>query len=239
MKPVSKKYLWLSFSGHIILSVLLLLFHTMDINLFNKKTVLAPSLKVTMTALPEKTTPKPKKKAKKPAPLPIKKKPPVEKKSKPEKKEMTEKLEKRDPPKEQEQEKEQTATQEEPKKEPPKGNELSQEGLSEEEQNAQQIIINEYLIEIIERVKRNWNLPKYLTDQNFRAELEIKINAQGKVTEKKIITSSKNEVVDGKVLKAIELSTPFPPPPESVQKLIEDGIVFQLNSRKEFSNTAQ
>ena len=234
MKPAFKKYLWLSFSGHIILSGILLLFHTMDRSLFNKKTVLAPSLKVTMTALPEKAIPKPKKKPKKPAPLPIKKKPPVKKKSKPEKKEMTEKLEKEEPPKEQEQ----TAAQEEPEKEPPKGNELSQ-GLSEEEQNAQQIIINEYLIEIIERVKRNWNLPKYLTDQNFRAELEIKINAQGKVTEKKIITSSQNEVVDGKVLKAIELSAPFPPPPDSVQKLIEDGIVFQLNSRKEFSDTAQ
>ena len=234
MKPAFKKYLWLSFSGHITLSVLLFLFHTMDRGLFNKKTVLTPSLKVTMTALPKKVISKPKKKPKKPAPLPVKKKPPVEKKSKPEKKERIEKLEKEEPLKEQEQ----TAPPEETEKELPKGNELSQ-GLSEEEQNAQQIVINEYLIEIIERVKRNWNLPKYLTDQNFRAELEIKINAQGKVTEKKIITSSQNEVVDGKVLKAIELSAPFPPPPDLVQKLIEDGIVFQLNSRREFSDTAQ
>ena len=132
----------------------------------------------------------------------------------------------------------QPATQEEAAEEELKGNQPSQ-GVSEEEQNAQQIIINEYLIEIIERVKRNWNLPKYLTDQSFRAELEIKINAQGKVTEKKIITSSQNEVVDGKVLKAIELSSPFPPPPESVRKLIEDGIVFQLNSREDFSGEIQ
>ncbi|MCY4512151.1 MAG: energy transducer TonB [Bdellovibrionales bacterium] len=225
MKPVFKKYLWLSFFGHMILSGVLFLFHKMDRSLFSKKTVLAPSLRVTMTALPEKTLPKPKKKIKKPAPLPIKTKTPSKAKPKPEKKKEEDSSEKQD--------QEQTSPQEVSQEEPPKGNQPS-EGLSEEEQNAQQIVINTYLIEIIERVKRNWNLPKYLTDQSFRAELEIKINAQGKVTEKKIITSSQNEIVDGKVLKAIELSEPFPPPPELVQQLIEDGIVFQLNSREEF-----
>ena len=182
-----------------------------------------------MTALPEKVLPKPKKRAKKPAPPPIKKKTPA--KPKPEKKEPPEKKKEEDSSEKQNQE--QSPPQDISEEETPKGNQPS-EGLSEEEQNAQQIVINAYLIEIIERVKRNWNLPKYLTDQSFRAELEIRINAQGKVTEKKIITSSQNEIVDGKVLKAIELSEPFPPPPESVKQLIEDGIVFQLNSREEF-----
>ena len=227
MKPVFKKYLWLSLSGHILLSGVLLLFHGMDLNLFNKEITLAPSMKVTMTALPEKILPKPKKRPEKPAPLPVKKKPPEEKKPKPVKEEALEKQEE-----ELSGESEQQPLKEAADKEL-KGNQ-PQEGLSAEEQNAQQIIINEYLIEIIERVKRNWRLPKYLADQSFRAELEIRIDARGKVTEKKIITSSQNEVVDGRVLKAIELSSPFPPPPESVQKLIEDGIVFQLNSREDF-----
>ena len=227
MKPAFKKYLGLSFSGHILLSGVFFLFHTMDLDPFNKKITLTPSMKVTMTALPKKVIPKPKKRPKKSAPLPLKKKQPVENKPKPMKEKIPEKLE-------EDISEQQPATQEETMEKEFKGNESPQEGLSEEEQNAQQIVINEYLIEIIERVKRNWNLPKYLTDRSFRAELEIKINAQGKVTEKKIITSSQNEVVDGKVLKAIELSSPFPPPPEAVRNLIEDGIVFQLNSREEF-----
>ena len=228
MRLVSKKYLWLSFSGHIALFGTLLLFHTMDGNFFSKKTIFVPSLKVTMTALPEKSVPKIKQQPKKPPPLPIKKEKPLsEKKPKPEK-DSSEKSDQKDDEKTQPKKPSQNT----PEEEASKGNQPSQ-GLSEGEQNAQQIIINEYLIEIVERIKRNWNLPKYLTDHSFRAELEIKINSQGKVTEKTLITPSQNEVFNGKVLKAIELSSPFPPPPEPVRELIEDGIVFQLNSRKE------
>lgn len=229
MRPVSKKYLWLSLSGHIVLFSVLLLFHIMDGSFFSKKTVFVPSLKVTMTALPEKSVPKTKKQPKKPPSLPVKKEKPLpEKKPKPEK----------DNPKKKEPE-DNSKTQTEgtdkspPEEEASKGNQPSQ-GLSEGEQNAQQIIINEYIIEIVERIKRNWNLPKYLTDQSFRAELEIKINSQGKVTEKKLTTPSQNEIFNGKVLKAIELSSPFPPPPEPAWELIKDGIIIHLDSREEY-----
>ena len=174
-----------------------------------------------MTALPKKAVPKTEQPVKKPAPLPVKNQP--IKKSKQVKKDKKPKQKTRKP------EKKDAAV---PEKSPDGGN-LPSPGQSEGSQAERQIVINDYLIEIIDRIKRNWNLPKYLTDQSFRAELEIKINSAGQVTEIKIITSSYNEIFDGKVLEAIELSAPFPPPPESARALIEDGIIFQLNSRKE------
>ena len=218
-----KKHLLLSAGGHVVLTLVLLVLHKTDWGGFQKKTAFVPSLKVTMTALPEKAVPKVKQQAKKPAPFSLKK-PPVEK-SKQVKKDKPKKPKQKDREPEN---KDNIAAEK-----TPAGGNLPSAGQSEGDQAEQQIIINEYLIEIIDRIKRNWNLPKYLTDHSFRAELEIKINAEGQVTEIKIITSSYNEIFDGKVLEAIELSAPFPPPPESARALTEDGIIFQLNSREE------
>ena len=90
--------------------------------------------------------------------------------------------------------------------------------------------VNIYLTRIIGEIKLNWKLPKYLTDQNYYAQLEVHINNSGKVTGKKIVKTSGNEVFDSRVLKAIETSEPFPPPPKEIQKLIAGGIVFGLSS---------
>ena len=92
-------------------------------------------------------------------------------------------------------------------------------------------IINIYLTEIISKIKRNWNLPKYLTDINLSAQIEVKINDQGELVYKKIISSSGNDFFDNQVLRAIENTAPYPLPHKSIKKMIRKGIVFSLFSQ--------
>ena len=236
-----KKYLKLSVFGHIVLFLALYLSHEMEWRISPLEEAAPPSLKVSLKGLPDlPSRRKVKKPNKPPTPLPqlkrqADKKPiPLDKEKAPSDKIKAEKPREEKPSSDktnaensQEEKTAETPTEEKPIK----GNQLS-EGLSEGEQNALKIAVNEYLIEIMDQTKRNWNLPKYLTDQDLQAKVEIKIDAGGRVLEKKIIERSQNEFFDGRVLKAIEQSAPFPPPPESVRDLLSDGIVFQLKSGK-------
>ena len=91
-------------------------------------------------------------------------------------------------------------------------------------------------IEMYNNIVRNqihsyWNLPQHLMDSFLTAQIEIKINNKGELIEKQILISSGNDLFDSKVLKTVESSAPFSPPPASVQRLIEDGIVLNLTSR--------
>ena len=234
-----KKYLQLSFFGHTILFLALYVSHKMEWRTSPLEEATPPSLKVSLKGLPDlpsrrkakkpnKTPtplPKPKRKSDK-EPIPLNKEEPSLDKTK------AEKPRKEKAPSDKtkaENFREEKADETPTEEGPVKGNRLS-EGLSEGEQNALKIAVNEYLIEIMDQTKRNWNLPKYLTDQDLQAKVEIKIDARGRVLEKKIIERSQNELFDGRVLKAIEQSAPFPPPPESVRDLLSDGIVFQLKS---------
>lgn len=114
-----------------------------------------------------------------------------------------------------------------------KGNKLSEgerkKGEEENERNIEQL--HSYIAGIIEQIRFNWNLPKHLTDKYLYAQVEVKLNERGEFLEKRLFTSSQNELFDRLVLEAVEKSSPFPPPPDSIKSLIKDGIVFGLDSR--------
>ena len=93
--------------------------------------------------------------------------------------------------------------------------------------------INKYATLIDLQIRSQWNLPKYLTDRDLTAKIEIKINARGDITSKQLLKSSGNDLFDSRVLKAMENAAPYPPPPVSVQAVIRDGIVFELSSRSD------
>jgi len=112
-----------------------------------------------------------------------------------------------------------------------KGNRLSKGTKGGQATQEQMADINIYLTRIIGKIKLNWNLPKYLSHKNYFTQLEIKINTKGEIVYKQVIRSSANDIFDSRVLKALENSAPFPPPPRSVQKLISDGIVIGLSSK--------
>ncbi|MGI9549065.1 MAG: energy transducer TonB [Bdellovibrionales bacterium] len=211
-------YFYITLSGctHLVLT-LVFAFTNLNWSFFLKKKTPIASIRIDTIGLPEleKLKSRHKKKVNEKA-ISLKKKQAAPPKKKP--KPVTQKKD--------------TASKDSSKKKPKIGNKLS-EGAEEgealnEEQNA---AINIYLTLIIGKIKLNWNLPKYLSDGNHFAQLEVQINEQGAVTYKQIVVSSNNEVFDSQVLKAIENSTPFPSPPTSVQKFIADGIVFGLSSK--------
>ncbi len=198
--------------------ILIVVFTNLNWNIFSKTTIIQPSIRVDTIGLPdlEKIKSQTKKVRKKIKPINLYKKKSAKKsKTKSQKKQKIEK-------KSNTHQKKDTQI---------KGNKLSQGvegGLSEKEQME---TINIYLTLIIGKIKLHWNLPKYLSDGDYFTQLEVKINNKGQVIYKKIVTSSNNNIFDSQVLKAIESSMPFPPPPASVKKLISDGIVFGLSSK--------
>ena len=207
-------------------------------NFFSSKRVIASSVKVNMVGMPEKqiTTSKKlppkkkiqpvvKKKPKKPKP----KKKVKKKKPDPSKKKTSQKKE----PEKTDTDTEKSSQKKESKNLNRKGNKISEgegtEGEANNERDMEQL--RSYIAGIIEQIRFNWNLPKHLTDKYFYAQVEVRLNERGEFLEKRLFTSSQNELFDRLVLEAVEKSSPFPPPPDSIKSLIKDGIVFGLDSR--------
>ena len=92
-------------------------------------------------------------------------------------------------------------------------------------------VINQYLTNVTDKIKLNWNLPKYLTELNLTAQIEIQINDRGKMIYKQMLVSSNNDLFDSYVLKATENSAPYPPPPADVKDLLKSGVVLILSSK--------
>ena len=69
-------------------------------------------------------------------------------------------------------------------------------------------------------ISAEWDLPKWLLEGELRAIAHIKINEDGNLTYKKIVSSSGNTIYDEKVMEAIEDSAPFSPPPEKFKKIV-------------------
>ncbi|MCY4321117.1 MAG: energy transducer TonB [Bdellovibrionaceae bacterium] len=108
-----------------------------------------------------------------------------------------------------------------------KGTEDGKEILTTEQLST----ISLYANQVLSQVRRQWNLPAYLTNQSLSAQVEIRINKRGQIIDKQILKESNNKQFDSFVLKAIEGAEPFPSPPKDVQKIIKNGIVLTLSSR--------
>lgn len=228
-------FLAVSFAIHIFLSVLFLSSsHFWDFFRKDKKIISPVSIRVDMVGLPDLPSKKEITKEKKEKPVLLPKKP------KELKKKEKQKHRSQDPKKTKEsKKKKQTETQKKKKtspdseKEITKGNRLSEGAKKGEEilSSQQMSDINAYMMVVKEKITANWNLPSYLTDIRLTAQIEIRINNQGEMIYKQIVLSSGNELFDSYVLKAIENAAPYLPPPASVRNLIQDGIIFNLDSR--------
>jgi colicin import membrane protein len=64
-------------------------------------------------------------------------------------------------------------------------------------------------------VKRNWILDAGLARQIIEAEVTVTLDATGNVIEAKVTAPSGNAGYDASVLRAIDKSSPLPPPPDS------------------------
>ena len=170
-----------------------------------KKTVKKPKPKTKAVAVKDKT-----KKT-----TPKKEKTPAQKEVKEDK--DTEKLSERTDKKENKQIEQQAE-----KTEIKKGNQLSAGGQGESEKlsSEQYSKINSYAGQVLNQIKNNWDLPKYLADQKLSSEIEIKLNEEGELVYKKMSIPSGNATYDSFVLKAIEQAS-YPPPPDSIKHIIK------------------
>jgi len=69
-------------------------------------------------------------------------------------------------------------------------------------------------------ISSEWDLPKWLLEGDLRATALIKIDEDGNLIFKQIVTSSGNSIYDEKVMEAIVDSAPFSPPPSKFKKIV-------------------
>lgn len=86
---------------------------------------------------------------------------------------------------------------------------------------------DEYIGSIDAHVKSNWALPEWMLQQQFRAEVLVRIDSSGNLIERKFLKKSGNGDFDQRVWAAIEKSSPFPAPPDKFVDLVGvQGITF-------------
>lgn len=217
----------------ITLHLVLVLFFTVKTLFFQKEPiVLQDSIRVDIVGLPEKIKEKPK----------VKPKPVAKKKAKPKKKinlrktrskqqsalarlkarSAMERLKNYKP------KKKEVAKKEEPAAPPVeyKGNVLSP---GTELRGLARLQHDRYLSQVKRHIQQNWFLPEWLRNGEFKAQVEVKINKNGQITEKKIIASSQNNSFDNLVLQTIENSNPVPKPPEKFRDILAvSGVVLKF-----------
>jgi outer membrane biosynthesis protein TonB len=106
-----------------------------------------------------------------------------------------------------------------------KGNQISKgTSLSSE---AKTSLEASYSDVVLERVRSNWELPKWLTEKGFSADVIIFIDPRGAIKGMKFTKPSGNAQFDNEVRRTLEASTPFSIPPEGITSdLSQDGIAL-------------
>ena len=73
-----------------------------------------------------------------------------------------------------------------------------------------------YFDVVLERVRSNWELPKWLQDRELSATVMIYLDARGGLKSFKFTKSSGNEQFDNEVKRTLQASAPFPLPPSAI-----------------------
>jgi TonB family protein len=80
-----------------------------------------------------------------------------------------------------------------------------------------------YIDVVVERVRANWELPKWLQDQGLQAKVTLYIDRQGQLKRFEFTKSSGNEQFDSEVKRTLQVAAPFPVPPDAVAGDMTDG----------------
>jgi colicin import membrane protein len=94
-----------------------------------------------------------------------------------------------------------------------KGNQLS-EGNSLT--GIEKIQHDQYLSQLDQHIKKNWQLPEWLSQKNLTAAVLVRFDESGSILEKRLTRSSGNTSFDNQALQSITISAPLPPPPENL-----------------------
>lgn len=84
-----------------------------------------------------------------------------------------------------------------------------------------------YFDVVLEKVRANWELPKWLQDQSYTARVLLKIDRSGNILSLLLLKPSGNDQFDQEVKRAVQSSAPFPAPPISaLADVSSDGITL-------------
>lgn len=93
----------------------------------------------------------------------------------------------------------------------------------------EKIEYDRYFDDLKGKLLDHFNIPQWLADGKFRAQVQVLIDERGYVIKKILRKSSGNEIFDSKALEAVENSSPFPPPPKRLQGALQaNGIIFNF-----------
>ena len=83
-----------------------------------------------------------------------------------------------------------------------------------------------YFERVRERLQENWELPVWLSRQNYSAQVQIHIDPRGQLRSFQFTKSSGNPQFDDEVKKAIKNSVPYPLPPTGLATaVLTNGIL--------------
>lgn len=100
-----------------------------------------------------------------------------------------------------------------------KGNSLAGDAKESDQSN--------YYDSVLQRLQENWSLPVWLSRQRFSAQVQVYIDAHGRLHGFRFIRLSGNPQFDDAVKRAIQESSPFPVPPSELSgNVLVNGIVF-------------
>lgn len=78
-----------------------------------------------------------------------------------------------------------------------------------------------YVSNLDNHIKNNWTLPQWLANKDYKAQVLLKLDAQGLIVSREIVKSSGNPNYDDVVINTIDRSAPYPPPPEKFIRIVE------------------
>jgi TolA protein len=106
-----------------------------------------------------------------------------------------------------------------------KGNKISKgSSLSGDARESDQ---SNYYDSVLQRLQNNWALPIWLSRQNLSAQVQIFIDARGRLHGFRFVKTSGNPQFDDAVKRALAESEPFPLPPEELSSnVLVNGIIF-------------
>jgi len=86
-----------------------------------------------------------------------------------------------------------------------------------------------YFADVETKIRSNWNIPQWLAESEFRAQIQVLIDERGYVIKKILRKPSGNPVFDAKVAEAIDSSLPLPEPPARLRGVLAtSGIIFNF-----------
>lgn len=80
-----------------------------------------------------------------------------------------------------------------------------------------------YVQNIPVHVRPQWTLPSYLMDKDLKCRIRIYIGNDGRLLKAEIFESSGNDEYDGRALRAVKISAPFPTPESKIAKSLSRG----------------